>query len=251
MRVRTGLMALSAVIGLPTPALAHGHQGGMIMPPPPMVGPMGWGGNYGSWQGGWQPSYEGQASYEGQPYEGQPQTDRPDGPPSPYDRDSWLRECRRRLGDNGVGGAVIGGVVGGVAGNVIAGHGNKLVGTVAGAAVGALAGHAIDKAEDAPRVRDRCEAMLEARQGYSAPYGGAQYGSAPYRYAGYGYAMPVMMVPVMMVPAPQGMGQRHCKETVTTTTEYIDLPRRSRDIPRRAMPDKRVRIVPDKRVPIK
>lgn len=243
MRARTGLMALSAVICLPVPALAHGHHGGMIMPPPPMVRPMGWGGNYGSWQGGWQPSYEAQASYEGQPYEGQSHTEQPDGP---YDRDSWLRECRRRLGDRGVGGAVIGGVVGGVAGNVIAGHGDKLVGTVAGAAVGALAGHAIDKAEDAPRVRDRCEAMLEGGPGYPAPYGGAQYGSAPYGYAGYGYAMPVMMVPVVMVPTQHemghDMGQRHCKETVTTTTEYIDLPRRSRHIPRRAMRDKRVPI---------
>lgn len=233
MRVRTGLMALSVLVCLPAPALAHGQPGGVMMPPPPLAGPP----NYGSWQGGWQPAYE------------RPQDDTREAPAQGYDRDGWLRECRRRLSDNGVGGAVIGGVVGGVAGNVIAGHGDKLVGTVAGAAVGALAGHVIDKAEDGPRGRDRCEAMLEGGPGYGA----APYGSAPYGYAGDGYAMPVMMVPVMMVPVPHGagMGHRRCKETVTTTTEYIDAPRRSRYIPRRAVPDQRIRIVPDKRVPIK
>ena len=233
MRVRTGLMALSVLVCLPAPALAHGQPGTVMMPPPPMAGPL----NYGSWQDGWQPAYEG------------PQDDTREAPAQGYDGDGWLRECRRRLSDNGVGGAVIGGVVGGVAGNVIAGHGDKLVGTVAGAAVGALAGHVIDKAEDGPRVRDLCEAMLEGGPGYGA----APYGSAPYGYAGDGYAMPVMMVPVIMVPVPHraGMGQRRCKETVTTTTEYIDAPRRSRYIPPRAVPDKRVRIVPKKRVSIK
>lgn len=226
MPLRSGLAALSVLAALPAAAQAHDHRGGVTMPPP-LIGPMGWGGGYGSWYGGgWQPSYQ---------VEVPAQTEYRDGPAQEYDRDSWLRECRRRLGDNGVGGALIGGVVGGVAGNVIAGHGDKLVGTVAGAAVGALAGRALDKAEDAPRARDRCEAMLEGGPGY-----------APYGSAGYGYGMPVMMVPVPQ-GAP-GIGPGQCKKTVTTTTEYVDAPRRSRYIPRRAAPEKRVRLVPDKRV---
>lgn len=224
MRIRAGLMALSALTLLPsTAAFAHGHHGGGSMSHMPM-GPSGmWGGTYMPWSGAWQPPYEVQMPDRAPQQQYQPQ-----------DRDSWLRECRRRLGDNGVGGALIGGALGGVAGNVIAGHGDKVVGTIAGAAVGAVAGAVIDKAEDAPRNRDRCEAMLESGPGYGQ---------------GYGYAMPMMMVPVMMVPVPQGgMGHPQCKKTVTTTTEYVDVPRRSRYIPRRAVPDKRVRMVPDKRV---
>lgn len=202
MRLRSGLMALCALACQPAPALAHGQQPYEVAMPD--------------------------------------RTQTPNGPPlgyqgQGYDREGWLRECRRRLGDSGTGGAVIGGVAGGIAGNVIAGDGDKLVGTIAGAAVGALAGRAIDKAEDAPRARDRCEAMLEGGPSYGG-YGAAPYGQAGYGY-GYGYG-----VPVMMVPAPQGTGQRQCKETVTTTTEYVTMPRRSRHIPRRAVPDKRVRI---------
>ena len=87
------------------------------------------------------------------------------------DRDAWLQDCRRRLSDNGLGGAVIGGIVGGVAGNVIAGDGNRTVGTVAGAAVGAVAGSAIDKAEDRGPARDRGEAMMMGLPSGGAPYG--------------------------------------------------------------------------------
>jgi len=113
--------------------------------------------------------------------------------------------CRHRLGENGVGGAVIGGVVSGVAGNVIAGHGDKVLGTVAGAAVGAIAGAPVDRAEDAPRTRDRCEAMLDG-------WGGGAYPAAGY---GYGYGVPVMLVPVTMVHgAAEARGP--CKETVVT-----------------------------------
>lgn len=232
MRMRTGLMVLSALALLPAaPALAHGKHPRSMTSHLPM-GPTGvWGGSYMPWSGAWQPPYEGQMPVQA---DGQPQY-------QPRDREEWLRECRRRLGDNGVGGAVIGGVLGGVAGNVIAGRGNRVLGTVAGAAAGAVAGAVIDKAEDAPRNRDRCEAMLEAGPGYGQGY-------AP-GYAGYGYAVPMMMVPVMMVPMQQGMAAKpDCKTVVTTTTEYVDAPRR-RYIPRRAVPDKRVRmVVPDKRV---
>jgi hypothetical protein len=101
--------------------------------------------------------------------------------------------------------------------------------------VGAVAGAAIDKGEDKARARDRCEAMLEGGPGYV--YGGM----IPPGYQ-------VVMVPVMMVPVAQ-QARPECKETVETTTEYVDAPpvRRSRSIPPRA-PDKRVKIVPDKRV---
>ncbi len=166
-------------------------------------------------------------------------------------REAWLTECRRRLSDNGVGGAVIGGLIGGVAGHEIAGHGDRVLGTVAGAAVGAVAGAAIDKAEDRGRNRDRCEAML---QGYGPQQQGYGYGYPAY---GYGYAVPMMMVPVMMVQ-PQAAPKRECKEVVTTeyVTTYVTVPGRVRYIKPRpqykrvpvTVPDKRVRMVPDKRV---
>jgi glycine zipper 2TM protein len=173
----------------------------------------------------------------------------------PRARDAWLADCRQRVAarDDGVGGAVIGGVVGGVAGNRIAGRGNRTVGTVAGAAVGAVAGAAIDRAEDRGRARNECDAYLDdyyAR--YAAGY--AQPGYGGYAYPGYGYpgyaptagypAGCCTSAPVMMVPAPAAP---QCTETV----EYIyeDVPVRPRA--RRHVRDKRVKIVPDKRVSIK
>lgn len=216
-------IAAAGLLGA-TPALAHGGHARMLPH---------WGGPFGAWYGGWQ---------EPTVIETASPPPAPEGPP-PQNREEWLRECRHRLGDNGVGGAVIGGVVGGVAGHAIAGHGDKVLGTVAGAAVGAIAGAAIDKAEDAPRVRDRCEAMLD---GWGPNAGYAAYG-APY---GYGYGVPVMLVPVAMMAAPAGPAARGpCKETVVTEEIVTTVPRRSRLIPPRTLPDKRVRIAPDKRVP--
>jgi len=248
MRLRSALAVTALTALFATPALAHGGGGGAH-----------WGGQSGgSWHGSNGGSFQGSygGGWGGWGWGGMPgwggswqapyvidvpqqqQVVEPEGPP-PQNREDWLRECRHRLGDNGVGGAVIGGVVGGVAGNVIAGHGDKVLGTVAGAAVGAVAGAAIDKAEDKARVRDRCEAMLE---------GGPAYGGYPAGYGyGYGYGYGTMLVPVVMVPAPGPAPNGECKETVTTT-EYVSYePRRSRHIPPRA-PDKRVRIAPDKRV---
>lgn len=173
-------------------------------------------------------------------------------------REDWLADCRRRVSDNGVGGAVIGGVAGGVLGNRIAGRGNRTAGTIAGVAAGAVAGAVIDRAEDGRRNRDQCEAYLDdyyargpgyAQGGYAQggyPQGGAYPGYAQgypaYGYPTYGYAGPMVMVPVMMP------SQKPCVETVVTE-EYVTRPAR-RVIPRRA-PDKRVRIAPDKRVPLK
>lgn len=162
-------------------------------------------------------------------------------------REDWLTECRRNHGNgNMVGGAVVGGVVGGLLGNVIAKRGDKTLGTVAGAAVGAAAGGALGHGADKRRVRDYCESYLERHmgQGYGQAY--------PYGYPAYGYAYQPMtvMVPVMMVqaaPAPQRQ-QRECKET-QVIEEWVPVARPARRyIPRRAVPDKRVRIVPDKRV---
>ncbi|WP_298199535.1 glycine zipper 2TM domain-containing protein [Novosphingobium sp.] len=243
MRARMLLLALLSSGLAATPALAHDRGGAQVQ-----TYPGHWGGPFGMWYGGWQP---------------QMVVNVPNPPPAPpaqwqggydgqnLDRETWLRECRRRLGDNGVGGAVIGGVLGGVAGNVIGGRGNRVLGTVAGAAVGAVAGAAIDKAEDKGRVQDRCEAMLTS----PVPPG---YAPGP-QGAAYGYAMPMMWVPVMMVPvgaaqmsgqaSAQGSGQKRVETVVTEEVRYVTVPRRHRIITHRTAPDKRIRIAPDKRVP--
>jgi hypothetical protein len=175
-----------------------------------------------------------------------------DAPLANPGREAWLADCRQRVSsrDRGVGGAVIGGVVGGVAGNRIAGRGNRTVGTLAGAAVGAAAGAVIDKAEDAGRNRDECEAYLDdyyAR--YQSGSDGLGYGramAAPVYASGYGYpqgyaygccgAAPVMMVPAAVQPQPE------CTETVEYV--YEDVPVRYKA--RRTV--KRTKIIRDKRV---
>ena len=238
MRARLLLLALLSSGLAATPTLAHDQGASRVQ-----AYPGHWGGPFGMWYGGWQPQMvvnvpnappppaQWQGAYEGQN----------------LDRETWLRECRRRLGDNGVGGAVIGGVLGGVAGNVIGGRGNRVLGTVAGAAVGAVAGAAIDKAEDKGRVQDRCEAML------ANP---APTGAMP---GAYGYAVPMMWVPVMMVPAGQAQmtgqmtgqatGKPRVETVVTEEVRYVTVSRRHRTIKHRSAPDKRIRLVPDKRVP--
>lgn len=194
-------LSLALAVSLSAPALAHGHKhdGDRDMRPD-------W--REGRHPGGYSPDFEAA-------------------------RQDWLEDCRHRVSDNGVGGAVIGGIAGGLIGNRIAGRDNRTVGTVAGAAVGAIAGAAIDKAEDRGRDRDDCEAFLDD-----------YYARGPQGYPGhgyYGYAVPMVMVPVMLPGKP-------CVETVTTT-EYVSRPAR-RYIPR-PRPDKRIRVVPDKRIPLK
>jgi uncharacterized protein YcfJ len=161
----------------------------------------------------------------------------------PAAREAWLADCRQRVSarDSGLGGAVIGGVVGGLAGNRIAGSGDRTVGTIAGAAIGAAAGAAIDRAEDSARYRDECEAYLDD---YYARYvHGAYYPAPAYAYPGSDCCMAARMVPVART-------EPECTETVEYV--YEDVPARpapkKRYIPR---PDKRTKIVPDKRVPIK
>lgn len=161
----------------------------------------------------------------------------------------WLAECRRRMGGSKskTAGAVIGGLFGGLIGNRVAGRGNRTVGTIAGAAVGAVAGGAIGASADRNRARDYCEAYLEdSLAGYygqgQAGYGYQQAGYGPVQY---GYAMqPVMMmVPVMHHAAPAKA--RECVET-TVIEEWVPVKSAKRRIAPR--PDKRVKIVPDKRV---
>lgn len=161
------------------------------------------------------------------------------GPDFDGARADWLDDCRRRISDNGLGGAVIGGVAGGLLGNRIAGRGDRTVGTVAGAAVGAVAGAAIDSAED----RDACEAYLDDY--YANHHGGPEYGRPAYGYGypAYGYTVPMVMVPVMV------RSEKPCVETVVTE-EYVTNPAR-RHIRRAPRPDKRIRIAPDKRTPLK
>lgn len=227
MRLRRSFFVAAALIA--TPALAHDHAPPGAMPPDarglPDTRP--------EWRGPPPPHMMGAPMGYGQV--------------DPRAREDWLVECRRRLSanDRGLGGAAIGGVVGGVLGNRIAGPGDRAVGTIAGAAVGAVAGAAIDKAEDRGRIRDECERILADHEARAPGYGyGAGYGyPAPGYPAAYGYpayGVPMMMVPVMMMP----QGRENCREVVTY--QYERVPVRRRHIHR--APDKRVRIVPDKRV---
>lgn len=241
------LVAAAAALTLcATPVLAHDHDHGDHLPmSEPQAG----------------------ASYPGGPY-APPPSSYPGGPDygphyggfDPAAREAWLADCRHRLSsrDSGLGGAVIGGVVGGVAGNRIAGRHNRTVGTVAGAAVGAVAGAAIDKAEDAGRNRDECEAYLDD---YYASYSSGGYPGGPYAgyyyQPAYGYApqgccmQPMMARPMMMVPVMQP--QPHCTETVEYVYEDVPVRPARRHIPRptKVVPDKRVKLAPDKRVQTK
>jgi hypothetical protein len=163
-------------------------------------------------------------------------------------RADWLAECRSRHGNgNKVGGAVVGAVVGGVVGNRVAGRGNRTVGTVAGATVGAVAGGAIGSSADKRAARDYCEAYLERNTSWGYGHGQA-HGQGV---VGYGYAPMTVMVPVayVQVATAAPAQQRECKETIVTE-EWVAVPGRTRYITvhPKPLPDKRVRIVPDKRV---
>lgn len=75
-----------------------------------------------------------------------------------------------------------------------------------------------------------------------------------YRGHGYAYAMPVVSYAVPMVQVPVAQAQtEQCREVVTT--EYVTvrrrvIPRRPAPRPRYVVPDKRIRVVPDKRLPL-
>lgn len=203
-------------------------------PPPPMAAPYGQQG-YGQQQAYGQQGYA--QGYDNAAFE--------------RAREGWLMECRRKHGNgNMVGGAVVGGLLGGLLGHEVAGRGDRTLGTVAGAAVGAVAGGAIGHGADKRSRRDWCEAYLDSHMTYATTWG-----PAPQGYAGptYTYAMQpmTMMVPVMMVQAPMAAQtqKKVCKETVVTE-EWVTVRSARRHVYRAApvVHDKRVRIVPDKRV---
>lgn len=167
-------------------------------------------------------------------------------------RADWLTECRQRFGGRGkVTGGVVGGLVGGLAGSAIAGRGNRTLGAVVGGVTGAVAGAALGDSSDRRRARDYCESYLDrylasASQGYGNYAPGYGYQQAQ---PVYGYAMqPVMMmVPVMMTTVAVPVAQQQVYTEVIEEWVSVTRPAR-RYIPRRAVPDKRVRVYPDKRI---
>ena len=227
MRLRRSIQpsALIGALALAAPALAHDA-------PQPGVAPTGVAGSVDT-----RPVWKGDAPLPQQPAVLGPE---------PRAREAWLAECRRRLvrRDDGLGGGLIGGVLGGLLGNRIAGRGHRTTGTIVGGVAGAVAGVVIDKAEDAGRRQsyDYCEAYLDD---YYARY------AQGYGYHGQmGHGGQMMMVPVASGHhGHHGAAQAACTETVTTTEYVTEVPVRRRHIHRRAVPDKRVKIVADKRVP--
>jgi Glycine zipper 2TM domain len=227
MSVRLALLS-AATLALAAPAYAQQHS----LPPLPDA-----------------PNPQGNV-YSGPAPDQQPMSQERQYPPGwEQSKANWLAECRSRQGnDNRVGGALLGGVLGGVVGNRVAGKGNRVVGTVAGAAVGAVAGGAIGDAADKRAARDYCEDYLERNITWSQGHGYAN----GQQVVGYGYAPMTTMVPVAYVQtavaAPQ---QQDCiEEQVIEEWVPVASPPRQRYIaPRpKPRPDKRVRIVPDKRV---
>ena len=233
--MRLSLIALALPLGLvAAPALAQ-H-----MPPPPQD---------------WRDAPPPPPGYDDGP-----------GPDRGYDRGPdwdeararWLDDCHHRMSarrGDGTTGALVGAAVGGVVGNVVAGRGNRLGGTLIGAGVGAVGGALIDRAASHDRrAGNYCEAYLErSSSGYGRP--GYGYGE-PVAY-GYAYQPMVVMVPVamQMMVAPQPAPRPKCREVVTYETVIDYVPAAHRYIPPRPrpvytrVPDKRIRLVPDKRIP--
>jgi hypothetical protein len=114
---------------------------------------------------------------------------------------------------------------------------------VAGAAAGAVIERAASSGHDRHDRRenrsysggDYCEQYFN----YYTQQGAGQHGFA--------YATPMMMVPVMQMQGHHG--GRDCKETVVTE-EWVTVRRPAR-VRYYRVPDKRVRIVPDKRLRMK
>lgn len=226
MRLRRSIQtsALIGALALAAPAMAHDA-------PQPGVAPAGVAGSVDT-----RPVWKGDAPLPQQPAVLGPE---------PRAREAWLAECRRRLvrRDDGLGGGLIGGLLGGLLGNRIAGRGDRTTGTIIGGVAGAVAGVVIDKAEDAGRRQsyDYCEAYLDD---YYARY------AQSYAYQGHmGHGVQMMMVPVAAGHHGHHGAKAACTETVTTTEYIEEVPARRRHIQRRAVPDKRVRIAPDKRIP--
>ncbi|WP_296675247.1 glycine zipper 2TM domain-containing protein [Novosphingobium sp.] len=202
-------------------AIAAPAQAQMVAPPP--VG------------AGYAPQYD-QAAWEDQ-------------------RAAWLDECRanHRGGRKGktIGGALVGGVVGGLVGNAVAGRGDKTLGTIAGAAVGAAAGGALGSGADRRDERrsiDYCESYLERHT--ASGYGQPGYGYT-YAYQPMTVMVPVMIAQAQPIAASSQPRTRECTET-QVIEEWVPVGPRKRYIPPRPrpLPDKRIRLAPDKRIPV-
>ena len=162
----------------------------------------------------------------------------------PRAREAWLAECRRRTDDyygsrrnnGGVIGALVGAVAGGVIGNRIDDGPDRAGGTIGGAVlggvVGAVAGNAIGKASRRNQTQeyDYCSAYFDD---YYRHYSQVGYMQAP------GY-----QAPMVRRPAAQPCTEEVVEEYVPVRSRVI---RRAAPV-RRAIPSKRGRIAPDKRI---
>ena len=170
-----------------------------------------------------------------------------------YDRAraDWIGECASRYredhrGNGGLIGGLLGALVGGFAGNRIDDKGDRWAGTligagvggVAGAAIGALANAGSRKKSDAKAVT-WCEDYLASHTPAAPAYGYGGYGGY-----GYSYGQGVMMVPVM-VPKKRNC---QCQDVIE---EIVEEPRPIRRYIPKPQPDKRIKLSPDKRIPLK
>jgi hypothetical protein len=201
----------AAALGFAAPALAQ-----QLPPPPAHPGVMDAAGRvYDAAPPAGLPDHR--PEWRGAPQQaGHPAAHHPQGQPG-YDRAaweqaqaSWLSECRRRHGN----------------GNKVGKH---------------------HRGADQQSVSDWCESYLKQHTTWGHGYGQAHAQGV----VGYGYAPMTVMVPVayVQVATTAPAQQRECVETIVTE-EWVAVPGRTRYIaPRpKPRPDKRVRIVPDKRV---
>lgn len=163
-----------------------------------------------------------------------------------YDRAraDWISECASRYredhrGNGGLIGGLLGALVGGFAGNRIDDKGDRWAGTLIGAGVGGVAGAAIGALANAgSRKKSDAKAV-----GWCEDYLANHTPAAPGYGYGYGYGQGMMMVPVM-VPKKRNC---QCQEVIE---EIVEEPRPIRRYIPKPQPDKRIRLSPDKRVPL-
>ncbi|WP_379922993.1 hypothetical protein [Erythrobacter sp. R86502] len=170
--------------------------------------------------------------------------------PVVFEREDWLRECRRRTRDLGrddtgvIIGGLLGAIAGGFAGYEIAGVGDRVLGTALGVGGGGLIGGLIGSLFDGDDDEDRydCDAALDS---YLSTYGtpGARVASreiayAPPAYAapayGYGYGYPAYTyaAPPQMVMVPvRTETQQQVVVRETERYETYAVPGASREIP--------------------
>jgi hypothetical protein len=178
--------------------------------------------------------------------------------PAVFERDQWIKECRRRTrGQNHdntglIIGGLLGAIAGGVAGYEIAGAGDRVLGSVLGVGGGGLIGGLLGSLFNGDKKKNLydCEAALDSYlSAYGAPggriasrtiaYPGYDYGYAyPQAYSyGYSYAPPpqMVMVPVRTEVQQQVVVRETVREetyTVPGATRIIDPAPRPRPSPK-------------------